>query len=137
LTLVIDASVALSWCLTDEANLGAQPLLDVVLAEGGFVPAVWPLEVIDGLVMAVRRNRVPAAAIIESLDVLAQLPVVVEADHWVATGYGTAAIAQRFNLTAYDASYLLLAARREVPLATGDRRLQAAAALLGIRTIAT
>jgi predicted nucleic acid-binding protein len=47
----------------------------------------------------------------------------------------TLEIADRCELTPYDAVYLELARRRKIPLATLDRALQAAAKRMGVAVI--
>ena len=46
-------------------------------------------------------------------------------------------MADRFQLTVYDAAYLELAERRTLPLATLDAELRAAAKALGVRLVET
>jgi hypothetical protein len=59
MAFVIDASATLPWRFEDEATPWTEALLDRI--EGGeevVVPAHWPLEVMNGLLMAVRRGRI-------------------------------------------------------------------------------
>ena len=59
-SLVLDASLALSWCFEDK-NVAADRLLDLVVEHGAVVPAIWRLEVANALQMAVRQGRIAAA----------------------------------------------------------------------------
>jgi hypothetical protein len=54
---VADASAMLPWCFANEATPATEALLDRLRAgEAGIVPAHWPTEVMNALVMATRRN---------------------------------------------------------------------------------
>ena len=73
MTLVLDGPVAIAWCFGDERT----PLLDAlqlhVEREGGFVPAIWSLEVANALLMGRRRRRLTAVdrdALVDSLRAL-------------------------------------------------------------------
>ncbi|MDR2844984.1 MAG: type II toxin-antitoxin system VapC family toxin, partial [Puniceicoccales bacterium] len=52
---------------------------------------------------------------------------------WAATRH----LAERYQLTIYDAAYLEIAVRRKIPLATLDRALIAAAKSAGVGLFAT
>lgn len=58
---VVDASVALAWCFEDEASTLADGLLGR-LRQGDriVVPAHWPTEMPNGLLVASRRKRIKA-----------------------------------------------------------------------------
>jgi predicted nucleic acid-binding protein len=82
MAFVIDASATLPWRFEDEATLWTEGLLNRV--EGGEevrVPAHWPLEVLNGLLMAERRNRVTHDQIREFVDDLAALRIRLEPAH--------------------------------------------------------
>jgi len=115
-------------------TLGA--LLDRV-ESGAWVPAVWRLEVANVLEAGVRRRRTDALFRDEALANLALLPIQSDAETDSHAWGATLHLAERHRLTLYDASYLELARRRGLPLASLDMELRAAAgvehvALLGI-----
>jgi predicted nucleic acid-binding protein len=73
---VADASATLAWRFEDEARAWTEALLDRL--EGGeeiYVPAHWPLEVVNALLVARRRGRVTAEQVTEYIEDLAGLPV--------------------------------------------------------------
>lgn len=128
--IVIDASVTMAWCFEDEASEQTDELLDQLRHEAAIVPALWQLEVANVLLIAERRNRISEAQATHFLDLVMRLPIRVD-----ATPVDTAAIiaaGRRHGLSAYDASYLVLAERLAAPLATGDRSLAAAARAAGV-----
>jgi len=131
-SFVVDNSVALAWCFEDEQTQTAMDLLDRVAETGAFAPSLWPLEVLNGLLMAERRGRVDATRRQRLAGFLRALPVTLDmetADHaWTAT----VRLAERHRLSVYDAAYLELAQRRKLPLATLDEDLIKAAKALGM-----
>ena len=130
--LVIDASVALAWALPDEDDALAWETLDRVAHEGALVPAIWPLEVGNGLLTAHRRKRLTANQLGESLSLLRELPIRISAPDPI-TELGTVlTLARTQGLTTYDAAYLEVAMRNSTGLATLDENLRKAARRLGV-----
>lgn len=124
----MDASVTLPWCFPDEATPATEALLDRLYSgDKAIVPAHWPTEIMNGLVMAFRRKRIPLEKIFEFEQALTSLPIQIELP--IAPGSWKAVLmaAQEASLTVYDAAYLQLAVARQVPLATFDKDLRRAA----------
>lgn len=128
MTLVLDASVALSWCFEDETSADLDAIGHRVVARGALVPTLWRLEVANGLEVAGRRGRIAAPDIAARLDWLGALPIDEDAETSKRAWREILALAQLEGLTLYDAAYLELAIRAGLPLATADRRLARAAA---------
>ena len=129
---VLDASLALAWCFDEERSAEVDGVLDRLDAVQGFVPALWPYEVANSLLRAVRRGRLDGDGMARALGLLRGLPIAVDTDS-AETAFGTVLeLATRTGLTVYDASYLELARRLELPLATLDQELGRAAASLGV-----
>ncbi len=131
--LVIDASIAVAWCFDDEKT----PYTELVLnrmAEGveASVPAVWSFETANALLMAERRRRLTTSQSSFFLDQLSNFNIRI--DNAIAPHIFGAVMseARRWHLTVYDASYLELALRRNLPLATLDETMKKAAKILGI-----
>ena len=129
-SFVVDASVALAWCFDDEATGATDALLGRAAAEGVVVPALWFLEVANALLTAERRGRLTPAQTLEVLTRLAALPA--ERDSVAVSPTAVLALARAQRLTAYDAAYLELAIRRELPLATLDEELRRAGQAAGV-----
>ena len=132
MTLVIDNSVALAWCFQDERTPALMAVLDRVEAGGAVAPQLWPLEASNALLVAERRGRISADDRAGLLRFLANLPITIDSDTAMRAWTGTAALAERHGLTAYNAAYLELALRLDLPLATRDRALVRAAGALGV-----
>ncbi len=132
MSLVLDASLTLSWFFKDERTPGADAVLTEVTEKGAVVPSLWRLEVANALQMALRRKRIDAAFRDSALTQLSRLSITADPDMDTYAWTVTLQLADRFQLTLYDAAYLELAGRRRLPLATLDRELRDASAALGI-----
>ena len=132
---VIDASVALAWCFEDESSVDADRVLARLEQEEALAPAHWPLEIANALRTAERRGRMETSELPRLRALLAALPVeVAPVELPTATG-GILETARTYDLTAYDAGYLDLAAIRGLPLATVDERLRGACARAGVEVV--
>jgi predicted nucleic acid-binding protein len=124
---VVDTSVVMSWCFQDETSPLADFVLDSLVKATAFVPAVWPLEIGNVLLVAERRRRLNEAGTSRFLALLAELPIVVEQEPPERMFKEILALAREHKLSSYDASYLDLAMRKGLALATLDQDLTAAA----------
>jgi len=135
-SFVLDSSVALTWCFEDQRTPATQALLQRVVDTGAVVPVLWPLEVLNALAMAERRRRLDRDTRHRLAELLRELPIRVDLESAAVAWTDTAALAERHQLSLYDASCLELARRLSLPLGTLDRALRDAAdaihiALLG------
>lgn len=132
MSLVLDASVALSWLFADESNEMSDAALSTVADAGAWVPAIWRLEVANTLELACRRGRIEQEERDLSLRDLAQLDIAIDPETGAYAWTDTLALASRFRLTVYDAAYLELSVRRGLALASLDKALRSAAASHGV-----
>ncbi len=130
--LVLDASVTLAWAFEDEENAYPDFVLESLAEAKASVPAIWPLEVGNALLVAERRGRLNQAATVQFLALLWQLPIVVEPERPERIFGEILSLAREQGLSTYDATYLHLAMRRGFPLATTDELLRQAAARAGV-----
>jgi predicted nucleic acid-binding protein len=131
---VLDASVALRWFLDNPmppfANRVKQHPLKGARA---VVPALWHLEMSNGLVVAQRRSILTAADVDQAVIDLEQFVTqAVDTETSVVSARQSLATARAFQLSAYDAVYLDLARSQRLTLATLDDRLRAAATQAGV-----
>jgi predicted nucleic acid-binding protein len=123
---VVDTSVVMAWCFKDETSRYADAVLDTLNEAVAVVPSIWPLEVVNVLLAAERRQRISQSASIQFLGLLSQLPIVVDYEgpemmkDLLSQGRSS-------HLSSYDAAYLYLAMRKGLPLATLDTKLLEAA----------
>lgn len=135
---VIDSSVALAWALPDETSGRA----DRLLARAGrvsvfWVPALWWYEIANALIVARRRQRLAEADRARITELYGMLPIRTDAALDTNTLWRIHVLAEKHSLSAYDAAYLELAQRRDLRLATLDRRLAGAAQRAGIGVLRT
>jgi predicted nucleic acid-binding protein len=131
-SFVLDSSVALTWCFEDEATAACDALLHRLADAGAHAPSLWPLEVLNALVMAERRGRITSQVFLGRVAWLHALPVALDAQTAEQAWLTTRMLAGQHRLTLYDAAYLELAHRLELPLATLDAELRGAANALGV-----
>ena len=129
---VVDNSVVMAWCFEDEASPYTEGVLDRLQETAAVVPAIWPLEVANVLLMAERRDRLTEAQNAHFAQLLQVLPIAVEEADVARILGAVLAVARAHRLSAYDAAYLELAARQGLPLATQDGRLRKAAGNAGV-----
>jgi predicted nucleic acid-binding protein len=134
-SLVLDASLALAWYFQDEATPATDRILDRVAENGAVVPALRRLELANGLQVAVRRGRISTAYRDGSLADLTQMQIETDLETDMHAWSATLRLAEKHNLTLYDASYVELAQRRRLPLATLDREMRRAADELALAVL--
>ena len=132
MAFVLDCSVAMAWVFADEATEATARLLDSLVGDRAYVPSLWPVEVASVLLAATRRGRIGSEewpAICANLEAL---PIEIDPVS-PSRAWGAALdLARRHELSAYDAMYLELAVRLQIPLATLDRKLRTAGQAAGI-----
>lgn len=128
---VLDCSISASWFLVDESNDAAQAVLERLCEEEAVVPALWTVEMTNVLVVAERRHRILPADAARALEVISDLPIIVEPADF-GTMKSCRIIAREHSLSSYDACYLEVAQRLGLPLASLDFKLIAAARKSGI-----
>ena len=126
-SFVVDTSVVMSWCFKDESNHYADTVLDRLSESTAFVPSIWPLEVVNVLLVAERTKRLSQADSVRFITLLSQLPIIVEHERPERIVKDLLNLARANNLSSYDASYLDLSMRKGLPIATLDARLMKAA----------
>jgi len=131
-SLVLDASLTLSWYFEDERTPAIDAVLDQVVASSAVVPSLWRMEVANGFQMAIRRKRIDKDFRDRAIRQLSLLPIVIDPESDTNVWTATLRLSDRFGLTVYDATYLELAQRRDLPLASIDEALSAAGERLGL-----
>ena len=125
--IVVDCSVLIAGLLPDEVEMQAQLLLEDLQHRRtvAIVPSLFYQEISNALLMAYRRKRINRDVLQQYLDVITILPLTVDT---VAATQGSpmktvCESAEKHGLTTYDASYLELAMRLDLSLATLDADL--------------
>lgn len=129
--LVVDASVVIAWFVRNQASAYTDRIRRRARSQRLWVPAVWPLEFSNALWQLQRRELLTVAQVdtivrlAELLDIVVH-PEVAPPRHWVA-------LARKYDLTSYDASYLDLALALRYPVACRDGSLKNALRAAGVK----
>lgn len=134
--VVVDASVTMAWLFEGEATDYTESVLTLVRDQGALVPSVWPLEVGNTLLVGERRGRLTSAQSLEAQRLLIPLPIHVDEISIQTLWNKVMRLARELSLTMYDASYVELAGRRSMPLATLDARMRNACRDAGVALVA-
>jgi len=128
-SFVLDASVALRWFLDNPVPSYANRVKQFLIrGTRVVVPALWHLEMSNGLAMAERRSILTQADVEQAMIDIEQIVVqAVDTDSMVVPLRQSLATARAFRLSAYNAVYLDLARGYKLPLATLDVQLRTAA----------
>jgi len=129
---ILDCSVTMAWYFKDEANAYAKAVRRALSGARAVVPALWPLEVANILVLGERRQRSTEAEASKWLKYLQMLPIRIDDETSARAWSDTLHVARSHDLSVYDAVYLELAIRLGLPLASLDDKLKAAAASAGV-----
>lgn len=133
--IVLDASITLAWGFADEVTEGVDAVFGRVGVHGAAVPSIWRLEIANSLRTALRRGRIDMRQRTGVFAILGDLQIDTDPETSERSWRETLALSDRYGLTIYDATYLELALRLDLPLATLDRDLAQAASAAGIEVL--
>jgi predicted nucleic acid-binding protein len=130
---VLDASVAVSWCFDDEHHAVADAAFELLKSgESAGVPALFWFELRNAVLMGHRRKRISEQLMMETLETIGEASLIIQA---LPHERSIFPLALRHGLSFYDATYLELALRERLPLATLDKSLGRAAVAAGVPLI--
>jgi predicted nucleic acid-binding protein len=134
---VLDASIALAWFLDDPvATYAVRVRQDLLGGIRAVVPALWHLEMANGLAVAERRKILSSADVVRSLMDIEQLSAqALDTVTDLVSVREALETARGFQLSAYDAVYLELARDEAIALATLDKSLRSAATKAGVELV--
>ena len=130
MAFVVDNSVVCGWFLENQATPYSDAIAERLRDDRAVAPALWELEFSNVLRTACLRQRLTAEAAQRVIAQIVSLPIDV--DRQPVPASELLALALRFGLSTYDAAYLELALRLQLPVATGDGPLRAAALAAGV-----
>lgn len=133
--IVIDASLAAAWLLHEANAVPTAALVGILSTEPILVPAHWPTELGNALRRAVRTKRIVAAEIDPIVERLTLLDINIASPAAASDIGHFVHFALKHQLSVYDAAYVRLAAERQIPLATLDDAMKAAARKIGVAVI--
>lgn len=129
---VVDNSVVMSWCLRDDAGPYADEVLGRLEDCAALVPSVWPLEVANTLLTAERRKLISESDAVRFISLLTKLPITVESEPQRNRIVELYSLGRKHGLSSYDVSYLSLAMKTGLPLATLDEKMRRSARRAGV-----
>ncbi len=135
---VLDASITAAWLLPDNASEHTRRLYALIRRDEvePQAPNLWQWECTNILANGVRLGRIPSGAveglwsILEAIRHRVELHELASAQHKASLG-----VAIDSGLCAHAAAYLWLARSLDLPLATFDGGLIAAAPACGVRLL--
>ena len=130
---VVDASVAAVWFMPDEEHPIAQHAFQRLAEDRALMPSLWWFEMRNLLIVNERRNRIVPAQTRETLALIDEMPIAFDRE---PQSDQLLRLARDHRLTIYDAAYLELALRKNLPLATLDQPLTRAAQQENVELIA-
>ena len=130
---ILDKSVVSGWFIHNQSNPYSEAIAVRLQDDRAVVPALWQLEFSNVLRTACLRKAMTAQAAQTVIAHIVSLPIDV--DRHAVPPSELLALALRFGLTAYDAAYLELALRLQLPIATLDAPLREAALASGVGVI--
>ena len=134
--LIIDTSVAIAWTATQQSTPLSVAASIATVEDGALVPFHFQLELTNALLALERRRRLTQSAVDHSLAMYDDLDLEIDGIDFEEIRISTFALARHYQLTTYDAVYLELALRVQLPLATRDEALATAAAKAGAKLFA-
>lgn len=133
---VLDCSVTMSWCFKNQQRANSTKILNSLHVSKAVVPSIWSLEVQNVLGAAERSKKITSIESNQFLNLLNSLPIKMDTDD---PGFDKLFnkkihnILRAYQLSSYDAAYLELAIRHDVPLASYDKKLCEAAKGAGVK----
>ena len=130
---VLDNSVLCGWFLANQADGYTEAIAALLLESAAAAPPLLQLEFVNVLRTGCRRGSIPIQKAREIVDQVAVLPIRIDAAP--PSPSALLALALRHDLSSYDALYLELALRLQLPIATRDAALADAAWAAGVGVV--
>jgi predicted nucleic acid-binding protein len=104
--LVLDNTITMAWCFTEEATDLTEALLSRIsnLTDSAVVPALWLYEVVNVTALGVRKGRITDEKARAFLESFTDLPIEIENPTSIQMFVSVRALVAKYELTAYDAS---------------------------------
>ena len=130
--LVLDNSVSMSWCFEDQRTDYTTTVLKALLDGCAVVPSLWFLEVANVATLAEQKGVLKVLDRVRFIKLLGDLRKHVDHPTGERIWGEVYELSLKHKLTSYDARYLELAKRMNLPLASQDGDLKAAAKKEGV-----
>lgn len=134
-SFVIDNSIVMSWFFEEEHNKKSQEVLDQLSSNQACVPSLWPYELANALFVAEKTKGIKEADSTAFINDLKTLPIVIENNNFEGITKDILSISREHRITVYDACYVELALRKDLPLASFDKDVLAVCEKIGIKLL--
>jgi len=134
---VLDCSVTMSWCFEDENTEYSKQILLLLKKIKAIVPCIWPLDVMNVLKVAENKHRITTLKSNAFVNLLNSLPIEIDPNLNCLLNKSILEITRKHSLSAYDAAYLEIAIRQNIPLISFDKKLCEVAKKEGISIFTT
>lgn len=132
MNFVLDNSVIMAWLFEDERDDYSLKVLDALSFAKVYVPAIWPLEYLNTLLVAERKKRISFQRSQEFRSIISLGDFKIDKESVMTLSNDLYSLAKIYKLTVYDASYLELALRRSLPLVSLDKQVIRASKKAGL-----
>ncbi len=129
---VLDCSATMPWILANDSSGYAERVLNALAESTAYVPTIWPLEVVNVLLVFERKKRLKPNHTLLFMRSLRELPITLITTSSAQVFNRVHELGTEYALSAYDASYLEVSLRNGIPLATLDKNLRDAAVASGV-----
>jgi predicted nucleic acid-binding protein len=130
---VLDASVTITWLFTNQSTPYSESVLSYLKEHQAFVPPLWHLEITNVVLGAERNQRLSHSQCMAFLEFLGNLNIVTGDS--ISSKPSLFTFALHHKLSAYDSTYLELAIKLGLPLASLDKKICGAAEVAGIKLL--
>ena len=128
---VLDASVTLTWCFEDQSSDYSKAVLAALQTDTAYVPVIWELEVLNALLGAERKKLLSHAYCLGFWQTLNSFSI--KRSDGLVQPLELYSLGLDYKLTSYDATYLELAIKLGIPLASLDKKIKSAAEQAGVK----
>ena len=138
MSFVLDTSVTMRWFFGDgtpQSREYAFKLFDILESGSAIVPVTWGLEVANVIARVEIKELMPQVRSDAFIERLRGMDIKVDEATFEHALFDTLHLARKYKLSSYDASYLELAMRLDLPLATLDDNLRKAAKKAGVKDV--
>ncbi|MCP5468861.1 MAG: type II toxin-antitoxin system VapC family toxin [Deltaproteobacteria bacterium] len=123
----------MTWIFADEVTPQTQLIQERLLDQDAIVPSLWSIEVANVVLVATRRKRIKVSEWPEIFNGLNELPIIQDDQTFEQATKKSLHLANQHSISVYDATYLELAQRLQIPLATLDKKLKSTAKSIGVK----
>lgn len=134
MSFVVDNSVVGGWYIKEQATPYTAAILDRLKNDTAHAPALWPLELANVARTSVIRGKFTPGQAADAVALITKLPIIVDGTEISAETL--LALALKYEISSYDAAYLDLAMRLQLPIAAKDGALRNAAQMAGVGVLA-